>query len=114
MNATNLDNSTGVELTCFECKTVTHSPNKCDKCGYHELEWKARASNGCDGIFCPSCNRGYTSWNCVKCGKMNAITGWNAHIKREVNQIAKWIAILMGIGMVFLGALAAIKNMSPQ
>jgi hypothetical protein len=45
---------------------------------------------------------------------MNAITGWNAHIKREVNQIAKWIAILMGIGMVFLGALAAIKNMSPQ
>ena len=114
MNATNLDNNTGVELTCFECKTVTRSPNKCDTCGYHELEWVAASSssNGCAGIFCDSCKRGYTSWNCVNCGKKNAITGSNAHIKRDVNETAKFIAIVMGIGMVFLGALAIFKSMT--
>jgi hypothetical protein len=112
MTEIDIINEPGVKLKCFVCNTVTHRPNKCSDCGYDRLEWRSLRSGG-SGIFCPRCDRGYTSWNCASCRKSNGITGGNVHIKHKPEDVAvaRWFLIILVSGIVFLWVLVAIKNM---
>ena len=58
-------------LLCIKCGEVTPL-DPCSNCGSDKYE-SGTATAGSVGLFCKSCNKGFTYWTCQKCGTENPV-----------------------------------------
>jgi hypothetical protein len=59
-------------MQCIKCNHIKVLPacNNCDNCVY----LPGFSTSGQSGLFCKSCDKGFTSWTCEKCGMENPVS----------------------------------------
>lgn len=67
-------------LGCVRCNTV-QALHSCSNCGGTGYRYGVNRDDYV-GIFCMSCNRGFTSWKCDKCGCDNPVNEKTIYMRK--------------------------------